>query len=717
MIQSNVTRTVALSMCIALVGVAEAASDKPRASRERATEVIRQLTSTGEQLAAQYAAKQKSMQSEIVAALPDISDAQKSALLKSFEAESDTAEALAKQREELRRVQKPLLALERLRAASQHYQYTMQMDQDALKRAMALPDDSPGKAKRVESARKAMEAREKTIAKSLSEMETHENNVNSIQSRVADAAKQVSIASEQHAKAKTKTCHLMDALTLEGVLSGTIDTQLATYMIITEATPRKLAEYAQQGSKQQQIVEELLSKTPLMVEMLVADGATWGKYGQAMELYNAIQQASDKAKDGVLQRLALAIAVHHAVPMRQDTPEAIEDSYIDPIKRYKHYEAAYLNGELDPSFTDQCAWSLRMVVNDVAPDESLAWGREMFRTYRPDLLQATLDEGRYVNLIDQEISYTSKRQKNDKPEHHQSQNILSNGGLCGRRAGLGRFLLRAFGVPTTNRPQKGHAALVHYAPGGWIPQLGAGWGHSNKSVFGYMTDLDFQDSTQARQSKANFLKVKRAQWIAHATGETPITGMSQKSEAGFWNSVALIEQQRLSDDFEATAEPQAADVQVVTLDQVPSASRTVTVDNSGVITIPALAVTYPTQTTKQSKGQKLSEAITFMASRDGGWQLHFSKNAGWGPSYQYQVDVPRAGTYRITARIATPGESYPLRVAVNNGPIVEMPVPDTIGLWETSEPITIALVEGSNTLTISGPYRGSIKEFKLTPAP
>lgn len=715
MMKLNIKSIVVLSLFVALAGVVEAASNKPRHTRDRAKEVIRELTETGQQLESKYAAMQQSMQREIIAALPDISDAQKAALLKSFEAESETAKQLRSELDKLHKAERPLRGLERLRAASQHYEYTMQMNRDALERAMALPHDTPDKAKRVESARKRMESQKKKIEKSLKDLEKHENKLNEFQSRIAEATKQVEAASEQFEQAKARTRQLMDALPLDSVLSGNIDTQLAKYMIITEATPRKLAEYAQQGSKQQQMVEQLFSNTPLMIEMLVADGAIWGKYGQAMELYNAIQQVSDKASDGVLRRLALAIALHHAVPMRQENPEAIGDSYIDPIKRYKHYEAAYLNGELDPSFADQCTWSLRMVVNDIAPDECLAWGREMIRTYRPDLLLASLDEDRYVNLILQEISYTSKRVKNDKPERHAMQNILNNGGICGRRAFLGRFLYRAFGVPTTNRPQKGHAASVHYAPGGWIPQLGAGWGHSSRSIFGYNTDLDFQDSTQARQSKEDFLKVKRAQWIAHATGEQPVTGLSEKPEAGFWNSVALIEQQRLSDAFEATAEPQMSEVQVVTLEQVPATARTVTVDSSGVITIPALAVTYPTQTTKQSDDQKISEAISFIESSDGGWQLHFSKNAGWGPSYQYQFDAPQGGEYHLTATIATPGESHPLKVAVNDSPIVEKPLTDTIGLWETTEPITIELNKGSNTLTMSGPYRGSIKEFKLTP--
>ena len=54
------------------------------------------------------------------------------------------------------------------------------------------------------------------------------------------------------------------------------------------------------------------------------------------------------------------------------------------MKRYLHYEKAFLAGELDPAFKNLTAWEYRMVVDCDEPDEMLAWGREMLRNYRPD---------------------------------------------------------------------------------------------------------------------------------------------------------------------------------------------------------------------------------------------------------------------------------------------------------------------------------------------
>ena len=63
-----------------------------------------------------------------------------------------------------------------------------------------------------------------------------------------------------------------------------------------------------------------------MKQMVIADGAKNGKYGQAMKIYTDIQKASTKAKTGVLQRLALAISLEHAVPVPQRNPEAQPDA-------------------------------------------------------------------------------------------------------------------------------------------------------------------------------------------------------------------------------------------------------------------------------------------------------------------------------------------------------------------------------------------------------
>lgn len=181
---------------------------------------------------------------------------------------------------------------------------------------------------------------------------------------------------------RTKKMQAVDAMG-EGTLlsSDKLDSQLVKFVILYEATPQGLPKFAEQGTQQAALVEQLLNDDSLMKRMLLADGAVGGNYGRAMEIYTSIQKASPKAKEGVLQQLALAVALEHAEPVKQDNPVELSQTAatVDPIKRYLAYEKAYEGGELDPAFKDLTAWDLRFVVNGDEPDEIAAWGREMLR--------------------------------------------------------------------------------------------------------------------------------------------------------------------------------------------------------------------------------------------------------------------------------------------------------------------------------------------------
>lgn len=63
------------------------------------------------------------------------------------------------------------------------------------------------------------------------------------------------------------------------------------------------------------LMNQLLGDTALMKQMLVAGGASHGRYGDAMEIYADIRRASPRAADGMFQRLALATALELAEPL------------------------------------------------------------------------------------------------------------------------------------------------------------------------------------------------------------------------------------------------------------------------------------------------------------------------------------------------------------------------------------------------------------------
>lgn len=477
-----------------------------------------------------------------------------------------------------------------------------------------------------------------------------------------------------------------DAETIDEFLaSDALEAKLVKFVVLHDATPRGLAEFAQQGKERAALVEELLADTDLMKRMLVADGASAKKegrsfgrqqYGPAMEIYTAIQQASEKAASGVLNRLALAVALEHSVPIEQQNPKAATDApkFIDPVGRYLHYEKAYLDGELDPAFDQLSAWDLRFVVNGEEPDETLAWGREMLRNFRPDHILTPNEGWRYVKIVSTDVKYGSGEVKYDRPELQRYQNILMNGGVCGRRAFFGRFILRAFGIPTTARPSRGHAALAHWTPEGWVVNLGGAWGCGWASgpydrSFGRKKDLDFLAITQARANREAFLKVKRARWAGDVWGEERIYGESQGSPA-FWNSVALRTQREiieksktvtleaLGTDLGEASEPTVAEA--IMASPVTPEDTKITLGSGGVITIPAAAYSKPEGNTRE---------VIAMKGFHGGMQVFLPRFFPQGKT------ILRGGTWKNGPDGCTSGcrllsggygryENWGLRVAV-----------------------------------------------------
>jgi hypothetical protein len=454
-----------------------------------------------------------------------------------------------------------------------------------------------------------------------------------------------------------------------------------------------------------------------MKQMLVADGAKEGKYGRAMEIYTAIQRASPKAGEGLFQRLALGTSLEHAVPVAQSNPKAQTDApaIVDPVKRYLHYEKAFLDGELDPGFKDLTVWEYRNVVNGDEPDSILAWGRQMLRNYRPDHVYTADYNWRYVEAVRTEVAYGSQDVKNDLPTLQNYQNIIMNGGVCGRRAFFGRFILRSFGIPTIARPQPGHASLAHWTPAGWVICLGAGWGAGWTA---YGKDLDFLASAQARKVEKAYPQVLRAQWVGDALGEKRAYGF-HSDVSGFWNSVALYRQRAIIEEAKAVAlaavgtdigeANESKEKEVVKAAAVSEADKKIVVGQDGVITIPAVACSKPTNSTGK---------IRFMKSYLGGMQLHYSRMGG-AEEFEYTFEAPTAGTFALSARVVTTSADQHLLVAANGAKEpIDITVPFTVGAWGTTQPVEVSLVKGRNVLRFSRtePVKGlTIKDFTLTP--
>jgi chemotaxis protein histidine kinase CheA len=524
----------------------------------------------------------------------------------------------------------------------------------------------------------------------------------------ADAAKAaLTKAKEAEATASKALTDDLNAV----IATDKLDAKLIKANILTHATPQGLAAFAQTGADEKAAVTQLLADDKLMKDMLVSGGARFGKYGQAMKIYTDIQKASPKAKSDLFQRLALATSLEHANPIAQGNAKAATNApaIVDPVKRYLHYEKAYLDEELDPAFKDLTTWEYRFVINSDVPDEILAWGRRMLQNYRPDHIYMKDYGWRYVAAVRTEVPYGSENVKFDDDNLHQHQNIAKNGGICGRRAFFGRFVLRSFGIPTWGVTQKAHAALSHWTPKGWVVNLGAGFQHSwwDKDDVS-LSGTQFLLETQAREHTDEYIKVLRAEWISRIMGE-PAYNERKKIAGGFWSNLALYQSRILASKASALgplgqelAEANEKE-QKVESEAVTSADQKVSVKD-GVITIPAVA------------GSKSSGKSAAMKSyRGGGMQLH----ALGGYKTQYEIEAPAAGKYILTAKVATLQSGQIFILSANSGQAIESPVPYTIGEWQPTQPVEVTLEKGKNTLNFelkTGSRGVTIKEFTLKAA-
>lgn len=684
-----------MSLCgrVALLAVLLLAIGLPAEARKKAAPVP--LTGQGEALKADYTKQMEALRSELIGKLPKVSDGAKAEYKAALEAEAKAKADLAAAKGQLGKIAgaKGLIG-----HAKNHWipkaDRGIKAGKEQLSKAktQAERDAANAEIKKWQDNRKAGED-------ALKERTANYEKAKREETKYKRAVEQAEAAL---AKAQSRVIRSMKSLRMDRALeSDRMDNKLAKFVLLHQATPHGLAAYAQKDAAHKKLVDQLMANDKLVLQMVAAGGAKGGHYGAAVKIYNDIQKASNKASQGVFHELALAIALEHATPITQRNAEAATEApaFVDPVGRYQHFEKAYLDKELDPYFERHGAWELRYVVNGNEPDEILTWGREMLRNYRPDLITMKDDRWRYVALVRTCVRYGSQENKNDKPELQFFQNILMNGGICGRRAFFGRFILRSFGVPTVAKPQKGHAALGRWTPDGWVACLGAGWG-TGWAPGREMAAPDFLAMTQARELD-EYRQVQRAQWIGDVNGEARKPGFdSGKGQAGFWNSVALNTQKQLIEDAgkkalaavgEELGEANESKVKYPFVSgKISDKDRKINVSSAGVITIPAAAATSPNKSTGK---------VLFLDSSLGGKQMHYARNGG-DNDVVYNFDAPAAGTYTLTMRVAVPAWKQNVNLIVN-GKASALELPHTVGMWDTTDAIKVDLKKGQNTLTLS----------------
>ena len=523
-----------------------------------------------------------------------------------------------------------------------------------------------------------------------------------------EAAKADRDIADAYAKAQTNTLAVAAPILseLEELLaSDALDVRLVKCAVLANATPSGLVKFAQQGKAEEALVAKLLADDELMKQMVMADGARDGNYGRAIQIYSEIQQASRRADEGILQRLALGTSLEQA------SPGIKTKGKFDSVRRYLHYEKAFLNGELDPAFKNMTTWECRMITDAPEADEDLAWGREMLRNYRPDIIFEPDYRWRYCKIVRTDVPYKNPELTNDGTS--KMQQFLNGGGKCGPRAFVGRFALRAFGIPTWGVTQPGHAALAHWTSAGWTINLGADW---KFSWWENRPGTDFHLESQARAYPKDYVKVLRAQWIGDALGEQKVNP-KQPGTGGLWNALALAQKKAIV----AAAKPvavalageelaeatESTKAEAIVALKIADEDKKIVTDRNGVITIPAAACSKPKNNTK---------TIVFMKSFAGGMQMCYQKDE----AFEYTFESPTAGKYELTVRVVTVHRNQQLNLAANDDKMLTIiPLPYTIGTWGETQPVLITLVKGVNVLHFIGTKESlgmTLKDFTLKPA-
>lgn len=660
------------------------------------------LTEAGEALRARYAESLKALQVDIAKALPNIDDRSQAAFEKARGAVKAATDERKKAQLNLSKIQAAHGLVEHAKGkwiggaekGIAQAQKALKLAKSDAERTAAMADLAKWQANK-DDGLKALKERQA----SLELVKAEEPKL-----READRAAEATLAKAQADELAAANAIL--AVSRPVLASEGLDAKLVHAAVLIEATPLGLAQFAEKSKPHEALVDQLLANPALMKEMLTAGGAAKGKYGQAMQILSDIQKASSRTNKGILYRLAVATSLAHAEPIAQRNAEVevAAPSFIDPVKRYLHYEKAYLNGELDPAFPSLTTWECRFVIDSYAPDAMLAWGREMLRNYRPDHIVNPNYGWRYSAAVKTDVAYRHSNEYTDSDDLGFFQNVCKNGGICGRRAFFGRFIVQAFGLPARPFTQPKHAALARWTPAGWVVNLGANW---PVGWFPEQTGPEFLVETQARKIPQEYQKVLRAEWISSVLGE-PKTASKKDSRVGFWKQLALHERKAivaaakpaelaaLGAELAEANESDDKKLAAVAKATVADTDRKISTGPNGAITIPAAACGGGNHLVKSTEGE-------------------LQMICGARP-ISCAVEIPQAGKYILTARVVTVHGEQKLPLTLNDATTsIDVPIPFTIGAWQTTAPVEIALTEGTNALMFARPSQAfALKDITLT---
>lgn len=513
-----------------------------------------------------------------------------------------------------------------------------------------------------------------------------------------ESAKNASSAEEQSKAVKAQEKAMKKCVKAANKIFEKLDLMeqptVAPYMmkgtIIVKATPAKLAEFCAQDKKNGKLLDHLFKETTLMKDMLTNGGAKDGNYGEAMKIYTDILAIFPDYEDEfteVNKKIALAVALELATPINEfDTKIPV-----DPVKRFMHYRDAFKDGELDPVFPHFSIWELRHVVNCDAMDEQLKWGRDMLMNYAPYISVVTDLKEQYLYILQTDV-LTRNPSWTGSPRTYQQ--VLSGGGKDGPNAWFGRFICKAFGIPTWGCTQGGKVGLTRWTANGWVACNGMSWDECEwEGVSGH----DFKGEVDARVAVGEeeyYQKLVLLECLAEVMdarrGEIPDDERTILHPLRTWRSLSIIQKALMlepasSDKFKREGNSPVKTnrekyLEIFERDEPDNQIKT----KKGKTTIPMGA-----------SGSQFGN-LMMIASFKGGKQINF---AGAG---HVDFDMPEdlePKVYKLTIEVNTVHlKQGPTSVCVDDGEPVPIKIPYTVGEWKITDPVEIQLA-GGHTLT------------------
>jgi hypothetical protein len=410
----------------------------------------------------------------------------------------------------------------------------------------------------------------------------------------------------------------------------------------------------------------------------------------ALETWRRIFDADPTSRDGLYLKLAIATAV--SPPGSGNHGAGQREPFGDAVDRYQHFKAAHGNKELFPSFDHLTVWEYRQIVSSCASDADLAWARAMINTWRPDL-----------RTNEQVVNSTSEVQYRASPFPYTNgfKSVIAGGGKCGPRSSWAVMICQAFGVPAIGVGQPGHACVAYKAaypavqpqPGNaWKVAYGRGW---QVSKLDGLSGPDFLAGMSERSRAGEFSRVEHLRWLASALAPAERAAAVMAVAHGIQQAAAATTPKT---DLAAPGKAEEAEKELTPV--TPPAGTTPPRSEKPVKVAPGL-------TRVEAASFARMSGVCVYESLSGRRQVSFQKNlqTSW---VEFALEVPATGTYRLKLRTATPNFDQVLDISLGTNKPATVKVPNTEGLWGTTEEVNVSLDKGSQTLRVSAPHQRGV---------